>query len=219
MNVLIAGAGRLGTQIAQVLSAARNEITLIDIDDDRVAELGSRLPGVRLVTGDACEPALLEHSGALAADLVIATTGDDEDNLVISLLAKRQFSVARVAARVNDADNAWLFDGRWGVDVAVPAATPLISLIEEATGATDTVALLRLSKAGVDVIETAITPQSRAVGQALGDVRLPEGTVVATIVRDGQPTVPDPAIRLRAGDELLLVSHSATEQEIHAAFQ
>ncbi|MGW1362255.1 potassium channel family protein [Streptomyces chartreusis] len=218
MNVLIAGAGRLGTQIANVLAAARNEVTLIDIDDDRVAELQGSMP-VQLVAGDACEPVLLEHAGALTADLVIATTGDDEDNLVISLLAKRQFSVRRVAARVNDSDNAWLFDGRWGVDVAVPAATPLISLIEEATGATDTVALLRLSKAGVDVIETAITPQSRAVDRALGDVPLPEGTVVATIVRDGQPTVPDPAIRLRAGDELLLVSHSATEQEIHAAFQ
>ncbi|BCM72896.1 MULTISPECIES: potassium channel family protein [Streptomyces] len=219
MNVLIAGAGRLGTQIAQVLCAARNEVTLIDVDDDRVAGLRGRLPGVLLVAGDACEPSLLEHAGALTADLVIATTGDDEDNLVISLLAKRQFSVPRVAARVNDADNAWLFDARWGVDVAVPAATPLISLIEEATGATDTVALLRLSKAGVDVIETAITAESRVVGHVLGEVRLPEGTVVATIVRDGQPTVPDPAIRLRAGDELLLVSHSATEQEIHEAFQ
>ncbi|GGT01297.1 potassium channel family protein [Streptomyces chromofuscus] len=218
MNVIIAGAGRLGTQIAQVLSAAHNEVTLIDVDDDRVAELEGRIP-VHLVTGDACEPALLEHAGALTADLVIATTGDDEDNLVISLLAKRQFSVPRVAARVNDTDNAWLFDARWGVDVAVPAATPLVSLIEEATGATDTVALLRLSKAGVDVIETAITPQSKAVGRTLGDVALPEGTVVATIVRDGQPTVPDPAVPLRAGDEILLVSHSATEQEIHAAFQ
>ncbi|MFC5957213.1 potassium channel family protein [Streptomyces pratens] len=218
MNVIIAGAGRLGTQIAQVLAAAHNEVTLIDVDDDRVAELEGRVP-VRLVAGDACEPALLEHAGALTADLVIATTGDDEDNLVISLLAKRQFAVDRVAARVNDADNAWLFDGRWGVDVAVPAATPLISLIEEATGATDTVALLRLSKAGVDVIETAITPQSRTAGRVLGDVRLPEGTVVATIVRDGQPTVPDPALRLRPGDEILLVSHNANEPEIHAAFQ
>ncbi|MFI1921099.1 MULTISPECIES: TrkA family potassium uptake protein [unclassified Streptomyces] len=218
MNVIVAGAGRLGTQIAQVLAAAHNEVTLIDVDDDRVAELEGRVP-VRLIAGDACEPALLEDAGALTADLVVATTGDDEDNLVISLLAKRQFSVSRVAARINDADNAWLFDERWGVDVAVPSATPLISLIEEATGATDTVALLRLSKAGVDVIETAITPLSGAAGRALGEVRLPEGTVVATIVRDGRPTVPDPAIRLRPGDELLLVSHTATEQEIHAAFQ
>ncbi|MFE9773707.1 potassium channel family protein [Streptomyces sp. NPDC005931] len=218
MKVLIAGAGRLGTQIAQALAAARNEVTLIDADDDRVAALEGRVPA-RLVAGDACEPALLEHAGVLTADLVVAATGDDEDNLVISLLAKRQFAVPRVAARVNDADNAWLFDDRWGVDVAVPAATPLISLIEEATGATDTVALLRLSKAGVDVIETAITEHSRAVGRALGEVRLPAGTVVATIVRDGQPTVPDPAVRLRPGDELLLVSHTASEQEIHAAFQ
>jgi len=218
VNVLIAGAGRLGTQIAQVLRAAGNEVTLVDTDDDRLAALEGRVP-VRLVAGDACEPALLEHAGALTADLVIATTGDDEDNLVISLLAKRQFSVPRVAARVNDADNAWLFDERWGVDVAVPSATPLISLIEEATGATDTVALLRLSKAGVEVIETAITERSRTAGRALGDIALPEGTVVATIVRDGQPTAPAPAERLRPGDELLLVSHTATEQEIHAAFQ
>ncbi|MER6682675.1 potassium channel family protein [Streptomyces olivaceoviridis] len=218
MKVLIAGAGRLGTQIAQVLSVARNEITLVEYDDDRVAELGD-MPHVRVVAGDACEPALLEHAGALACDLVIAATGRDEDNLVISLLAKRQFGVERVAARVNEEENAWLFDQRWGVDVAVPAATPLISLIEEATGATDTVALLRLSKAGVEVIETAITEESRAAGHKLGEIELPAGTVVATVVREGRPTVPGPEVRLLPGDELLLVSHEATEQEIHAAFQ
>ncbi|MFC9291346.1 potassium channel family protein, partial [Streptomyces sp. NPDC057052] len=155
----------------------------------------------------------------LTAHLVVATTGDDEDNLVISLLAKRRFAVDRVAARVNDADNTWLFDQRWGVDVVVPATTPLISLIEEATGATDTVALLRLSRAGVDVIETAITPRSRTAGRTLAEVPLPDGTVIATVIRDGRPTVPTPAFTLRAGDELLLVSHTATEQEIRAAFQ
>ncbi|GGS81069.1 NAD-binding protein [Streptomyces cinerochromogenes] len=113
MKVLIAGAGRLGTQIAQVLSAARNDVTLVEYDDDRVAELDS-LPHVRLVAGDACDRDLLEHAGALACDLVLATTGRDEDNLVISLLAKRRFGVGWVAARVNEAENAWLFDQRWG---------------------------------------------------------------------------------------------------------
>lgn len=218
MKALIAGAGRLGTQIAQVLGAARNDVTLIDINEDRIAELQGHLP-VRLVAGNACEPTLLEHARALTADLVIAATGNDEDNLVISLLAKRQFAVPRVAARVNDAENTWLFDSRWGVDVAVPAATPLISLIEEATGATDTVALLRLSKAGVDVIETAITPQSHAAGHTLAEIALPAGSVIATVIREGQPTVPTPEMRLQPGDELLVVSHAATEQEIHAAFQ
>ncbi|GAA1423433.1 TrkA family potassium uptake protein [Streptomyces thermospinosisporus] len=219
MNVLIAGAGRLGAQTAQVFAQLRNKVVLIESDDDRVAELAGRLPGVRLLSGDACDPAVLEHAGARAAELVVAVTGDDADNLVISLLAARRFSVPRVAARVNDAENAWLFDARWGVDVAVPAAVPLISLIEEATATTDTVALLRLSRAGVDVIETTITPRSKAAGRALGEVVLPEGTVVATIVRDGRPTVPDPAVRLRAGDEILLVAHSATERDIRAAFQ
>lgn len=89
------------------------EDTLIDTGDDRLAALEGRIP-VPLVAGGACEPALLEHVCALTADLVIATTGDDEGNLVISLLAERQFSVPRVAARVNDADDAWLFDQRWG---------------------------------------------------------------------------------------------------------
>ncbi|GAA0909472.1 TrkA family potassium uptake protein [Streptomyces thermoalcalitolerans] len=223
MKVLIAGAGRLGTQIAQVLSAAHNDVTLVEYDDGRVAELEDlarvRLAHVRLLAGDACEPDLLERAGAFASDLVVAVTGRDEDNLVISLLAKRRFGVERVAARVNEAENAWLFDQRWGVDVAVPAATPLISLIEEATGATDTVALLRLSRAGVEVIETAITERSRAAGRALGEITLPAGTVVATVVRGGRPTVPGPGLRLLPGDELLLVSHEATEQEIHAAFQ
>ncbi|UNM16645.1 TrkA family potassium uptake protein [Streptomyces formicae] len=214
----MAGAGRLGTQIAQVLAAARNDVTLVDVDEDRIAELEGRLP-VRLVAGDTCEPAFLEHAGAHTTDLVIAATGNDEDNLVISLLAKRQFAVPRVAARVNDPDNAWLFDQSWGVDTAVPSATPLISLIEEATGATGTVALLRLSKAGVDVIETAITPQSRAAGRTLAEIALPAGTVIATVVREGQPTLPTPEMRLRPGDELLVVPHAATEQEIHAAVQ
>jgi len=218
MKALIAGAGRLGTQIAQVLAAAGDEVTLIDLDDDRIAELEGHIPA-HLVAGDACEPTVLEDAGALTADLIVATTGDDEDNLVISLLAKRQFAAPRVVASINDTDNSWLFDHRWGVDVAVPAATPLISLIEEATGAADTVALLRLSKAGVNVIETAITAQSRAAGHALGDITLPAGTVVATVIRGGEPTVPGPRFQLQPGDEILVVSEAATERDIHAAFQ
>ncbi|WP_371648840.1 potassium channel family protein [Streptomyces mirabilis] len=218
MKVLVAGAGRLGAQIAQVLAAAHNDVTLVDLDEDRIAELEGHLP-VRLVAGDACEAPLLEHAGAHTTDLVIAATGSDEDNLVISLLAKRRFAVPRVAARVNDEENTWLFDHRWGVDVAVPATGPLISLIEEATGATDTVALLRLSKAGVNVIETVIMPQSRVVGRPLADIHLPTGTVIATVIRAGQPTAPTDQTRLMPGDEILLVSHTATEEEIHAAFQ
>ncbi|MHC5906766.1 potassium channel family protein [Streptomyces sp. S6] len=218
MKVVVAGAGRFGTQIAQVLGAARHQVTLVDRDEDRVAALRGRLPAEVLV-GDACEPAVLEGAGAYAADLVVAATGEDEDNLVVSLLAKRQFEAGRVVARVNDDENAWLFTSHWGVDTAVPAAAPLVSLVEEAVGAADTVALLRLSKAGVDVFETTVTGRSRAVGLTLADLAVPPGVVVAAVVRDGEPTAPGPGLTLQEGDVVLVVSHAVPESEVHAVFR
>jgi trk system potassium uptake protein TrkA len=218
VKAIIAGAGRLGTELAAVLAAAGNEVTLIDIDQAKLAAAAEHIPA-RLITGDACEPYLLEEAGAHAADLLVATTWDDEDNLVISLLAKRQFTIGRVVARINDPDNTWLFDQRWGVDAAIPSATPLISLIQEATGTADTVTLLRLARAGVNLIETVIGPRSRTAGQVVGDIRLPERCVVAAVVRDGTPTVPHPSFRLQAGDEVLIVAQATSEPDVHAAFQ
>ena len=217
MKAIIAGAGRFGGQAAQVLCAAGHRVTLIDLDSDVLARLALDA-SIRLVEGDACEPAVLEEAGAHAVDLLVAATGEDEDNLVISLLAKRQFAVPRVAARVNAPDDAWLFDQRWGVDVAVPAAAPLISLIEEATGAAETVALLRLARAGVTVIETAITSESSACGRSLDSIRLPGGAIIAAVIREGQPVVPTGAMNLVAGDELLVISRSTDADEVDAAF-
>jgi trk system potassium uptake protein TrkA len=218
MRSLIAGAGRFGVQIARALADAGHDVTVVELDDDRIAELSGHLKAT-VVAGDACEPTILEGAGVMRADVLVAATGDDEDNLVISLLAKRQFAVPRVAARINDPENAWLFDEAWGVDVGVPAAAPLISLIEEGAATTDTVALMRLTKAGVTVIETAITPDSRAAGRTLDEVDLPAGTVVATVVRGGRPVVPDASFRFSPGDELLVVSQTARAADIHAAFQ
>lgn len=218
MIALIAGAGRLGVQIADALGDSGYEVTVVDRDDERIAEVVGRSTG-RLVAGDACEPSVLEEAGARVADLLVAATGDDEDNLVISLLAKRQFGVARVAARVNDAENAWLFDQRWGVDIAVPSAAPLISLIEEASGTADTVTLLRLAKAEVTLITTRITDHSRTAGRDVAGVPLPAGTLVAAVVRDGTPLAVGAGVRLRPGDELLIVSETAGEEEIQSTFQ
>jgi trk system potassium uptake protein TrkA len=218
VKILIAGAGRLGRQAAHLLAAAGHQVTIIDRDRAALAKLdGDHLH--RELRGDACEPDVLEEAAALTADLLVAATGEDEDNLVISLLAKRRFAVPRVLARVNDMDNAWLFDQRWGVDVVLPAASPLVSLIEEATGAADTIGLLRLAAAGVSLIETRISADSGSAGRTLGQVALPPGTVVAALIRDGQPSVPGPNHRLRPGDTLLVVSHTATDADIKAAFQ
>jgi trk system potassium uptake protein len=120
---------------------------------------------------------------------------------------------------VNDLDNAWLFDVRWGVDVMLPAATPLISLIEEAAGLTDTVALVRLSRAGVSVIETVLTATSRTTGRVLADMSLPAGVLIAAVVRSGEPLEPEPELRLQAGDEVLIVSRNTTAEKVHSVFQ
>ncbi|WIY00529.1 NAD-binding protein [Amycolatopsis mongoliensis] len=216
MRVLIAGAGRLGEQAAHLLAATGHEITVVDQDQHRLDQLGERYHAVR---GDACEPAVLETAGALRTDLMLAATGEDEDNLVIALLAKRQFAVRRVLARTNDPDNAWLFDRRWGVDVALPSAAPLVSLLEEAADVTDTVALMRLSAAGVELIETRIAETSAAAGRRLADLAVPPGTVVAAVVREGQPSVPGPDHRFRPGDTVLVVSVRATESDVHDLFQ
>jgi trk/ktr system potassium uptake protein len=218
MKILIVGAGRLGEQAAHLLSATGHVVTVVDRDKVRLERLtGEHVH--RLVAGDACEPSVLEQSGALSTDLLLAATGEDEDNLVIALLAKRQFGVGRTLARINDPDNGWLFDARWGVDVALPAAAPLVSLVEEAAGLADTVGVARLAAAGVSLIETHIGTRSTAAGRALADIELPEGTVVATVVHDAKPVVPGGDYRFRDGDTVLVVTHTATEQEIHDAFQ
>ncbi|HEY7487182.1 MAG TPA: NAD-binding protein [Streptosporangiaceae bacterium] len=218
MKILIVGAGRLGEQAAHLLAATGHEVTVIDRDRRRLDALGGEHLH-RLVHGDGCEPDILERSGALSTDLLLAATGEDEDNLVIALLAKRQFGVGRTLARVNDPDNAWLFDARWGVDVALPAAAPLVSLIEEAAGLSDTVGLVSLAAAGVTLIETHIGAGSVAAGRLLADIALPDGTVVATVVHDGKPIVPGREYRFQAGDTVLVVTHAATERDIHNAFQ
>jgi len=132
---------------------------------------------------------------------------------------RRQFDVPRVVARNNYPENRWLFNDRWGVDVAVSASATLLSLIQEATGATETVDLLQLGTAGVRMIETTIRESSAAVGKTLAEISLPPGTVIATIIRGREPRVPGGSFSLQAGDEVILVSEAATEQDIQVAFQ
>ncbi|MCE7004647.1 NAD-binding protein [Kibdelosporangium philippinense] len=216
MKILIVGAGRLGEQAAHLLAATGHDVTVVDRDQRRLDRLGA---AYRLVRGDACEPPVLEAAGGLRTHLLLAATGEDEDNLVISLLAKRQFGVRRILARVNDEDNAWLFTARWGVDVALPTAAPLVSLIEEAAGVTDTVGLVRLAAAGVELIETRIGDSSAAAGKQLAELLVPAGTVVAAVVHNGQPMVPGGDYRFHPGDTVLVVTSTATDSDIHKVFQ
>jgi trk system potassium uptake protein TrkA len=204
--------------MARALCTGGNEVTLVDVDDELVERIKGHLKA-QVLHGDSCDPNVLEDAGALKADVLVALTGDDEDNLVISLLAKRQFDVPRVVARINYPENRWLFSERWGVDVAVSASATLLSLIQEATGSAETVDLIHLSTAGVRMIETTLSAASSAVGKSLAEIALPSGTVVAAVIREGRPHVPGGAFQLKAGDEVVVISEEATDKDIQAAFQ
>ena len=140
MKVVIAGGGNVGVFIAEDLAKAGHEIVIVEVDADRVAEAAPTCSaGISWVTADACEVSEFSRANVEAADVVAAVTGDDEDNLVISLLAKQEFAVPRVVARVNNPKNEWMFNEMWGVDVSVSTPHLLSALVEEAVSIGDLV--------------------------------------------------------------------------------
>ena len=218
MRAIIAGAGRLGQEVAAALAEGGHDVTVVDVDDALVGSLRDRV-GWRVVYGDACEPIVLEQAGALKADVLLACGGEDQVILVISFLAKRHFDVPKVVARINEPENDWLFTDEWGVDVAVSASSTLLALVQEATSVADTVGLLKLGDAGVQLIETRLTEKSIAAGRTLAEIELPVGCIVGAVLREGRPAVPGGSFVLAAGDEVVVISDSTTEADIRRIFQ
>jgi trk system potassium uptake protein TrkA len=211
MKVVIAGAGNVGTFIATDLAAAGHDITLLDVDHDLAARLQQTLP-VRVLNVDACEVSSLQTAGTDEADVVVAATGDDEDNLVISLLAKQEFAVPRVVARVNHPKNHWLFNNSWGVDVAVSTPHLLTGVVEEAVTVGSLVRLLQLEAGEANLVEVTLAGDSPAVGCELAQLGLPRDASLVAIIREGHVVVPRGETVLHAGDEVLaLVTPSAQD--------
>ena len=163
MKVAIAGAGSVGTAIASDLHAGGHDVLVIEQDPDLVARIRGDLD-ITWVVADACEVASLDAAGLSTVDVVVAATGDDEDNLVISLLAKQEFAVPRVVARVNHPKNQWLFTESWGVDVSVSTPQLLTALVEEAVSVGSLVRLLRFEGGNAHLVEVTLAEDSPAAG-------------------------------------------------------
>jgi trk system potassium uptake protein len=201
MRVVVAGAGNIGRYLSQDLAQRGHTLVLIDRAPEVLAAVASS--GMRTHEGDACSPAVLEAAGVRKADVVVAATGDDEDNLVISLLAKQEFAVPRVLARVNHPTNQWLFDETWGVDLAVSPPHLLTALVEEEVTAGDLVELLRLERGAVHLMEVRLDERSYAVGRRVEELDLPPDVVLVAVVRTGHVVACHGATPLAEGDELL----------------
>ena len=207
MKVVIAGGGAVGTFIGGELQQAGHEVDIIEIEAKRVekARVTGEPPDVTWHEADACEINSLDRIGVGQADVVAAVTGDDEDNLVISLLAKQEFAVPRVVARVNNPKNEWLFNENWGVDVAVSTPHLLTALVEEAVSVGTLVRLLSFEGGRASLIEVTLAGESPAADREIVDLGLPRDSTIVAIVRNDHVVVPRGDSRLLAGDEVLVL--------------
>ncbi|HLG68084.1 MAG TPA: TrkA family potassium uptake protein [Acidimicrobiales bacterium] len=213
MKVAIAGAGNVGTSIAKDLHANGHEVLVLELDPDLVERLRGTLP-VTWIAADACEASSLDAAGLATVDVVVAATGDDEDNLVISLLAKQEFAVPRVVARVNHPKNQWLFNESWGVDVSVSTPQLLTALVEEAVSVGALVRLLQFQRGAAHLVEVTLAEDSPSAGRAIADLGLPRDATVVAVVRDERLVVPRGDTVLQPGDEVLVLVVSEAEQAV-----
>ncbi|HWN25371.1 MAG TPA: TrkA family potassium uptake protein [Actinomycetospora sp.] len=212
MRVTVAGAGAVGRSIAAELVEADHEVMLIERDLAQVEP--ESVPQAEWVHADACELASLEEARVQGCDVVIAATGDDKVNLVVSLLAKTEFAVRRVVARVNDPRNEWLFTDAWGVDVAVSTPRMLAAMVEEAVTVGDLVRLLTLRQGTANLVEVTLPANTPLAGRAVREVPLPREAALVAILRGGRVIVPQADDPLEAGDELMFVAGEDVEDEI-----
>jgi trk/ktr system potassium uptake protein len=217
MKVVVTGGGAIGRHLSADLAVRGHDVTLIEQQKKVVDRLREEIPEVTVVLGDACEPWVLEEADLSSADVVVAATGDDEDNLVTSLLAKQEFAVPRVLARVNHPGNEWLFNEQWGVDQAVSPPHILTAMVEEAVTAGDLVRLLRLEGGRASIVESKLTAASPATGKALYELRMPPDSTIVAILREGHVVIPQPETVFAADDEIVALSGPESELTLRAA--
>jgi len=217
MKVAIAGAGSVGTAIATDLHNSGHDVLVLEQDPDLVERLRPTID-ITWVAADACEVASLDAAGLATVDVVVAATGDDEDNLVISLLAKQEFAVPRVVARVNHPKNQWLFNESWGVDVSVSTPQLLTALVEEAVSVGSLVRLLQFQGGAAHLVEITLDVDSPANDTAIADLNFPRDATVVAVVRMDNLIWPRGETIFRSGDEVLVLVAAEAEDAVHRLF-
>jgi trk system potassium uptake protein TrkA len=216
MYVVIAGAGKVGWNLARELMSKRHEVTVIESDRSRYLTVEQELEHA-IQYGDATELWVLERAGINRADLTIAVTGDDEDNLLICQLAKEKYLCERIIARVNNPRNRQYFE-LLGIQPAVSATDLILRLIEHEVPSYGTVHLLDLRDEQLEIIELEVPDGSGVIGTRIADVNLPDGSLIISILRGGRGFVPKADTVIEQGDEVLLVLDPGLEERITEQF-
>jgi trk system potassium uptake protein TrkA len=218
MRVVIAGGGNVGTFIAAELRKAKHDVLIVEVDPGRVkrAQFEGEPEGVQWLLADACEVSEFARADVDQADVVAAVTGDDEDNLVISLLAKQEFAVPRVVARVNNPKNEWMFNEMWGVDVSVSTPHLLTALVEEAVSVGSLVRLLSFEGGRARLVEVTLAPGSPAIDKEIVELGFPRDSTVVAILRQDHVVVPRGDTPLLEGDEVLVLVTPDSEDVVQS---
>jgi trk system potassium uptake protein TrkA len=206
MFVVIAGGGRTGAQLANLLVSQDHEIRLVENRKDVLERIHRELPTESIIEGDPLEMHVLEMANIQRADVLAACTTSDEINLTLCYMARTLYKVSRTIARVNNPRDAWLFDSKFHVDVAVNQADILASLIQEEMSLGDMITLLKLRRGNYSLVEEKIPAGARAIGMQIKDLALPEHCVIAAIIRKGEVMIPRGITTFESGDEVLAVT-------------
>lgn len=216
MKVTIIGGGKVGNRLAAKLLESNHRVKLVEQRPAVFTRLAKAFPPEALVLGSGSDPLVLEAAGIRQSDVLAAVTGDDEVNLVVATLARFEFQVPRVIARVNNAKNAWLFTGQMGVDVALNQADLMATLISEEMSLGEMITLLKVHRGRYALVEERVHAQARAAGKALRELPLPAPCVLTTVIRNGELLLPRGDLVLQPNDEILALVESAYAPELAA---
>jgi len=216
MYIIVVGGGKVGFHLAKELVEANHEVLLIEQDAVKAREIQDELGDI-VMEGDGCEATVLDKAGTARADMLLAVTGDDEDNLVSCQVAKQRFNVARTVARINNPTNEEIFR-KLEVDITVSATSAIMAHIEQELPTHQLIPLMKLTGSGLEIVELRIPAESRVVGRAVKATMLPFQSMICLVVgEDGQPKVPSGETILHAGDEVVAVTLHESEDALREA--
>ncbi len=206
MNVIVVGGGNTGSYLTRLLLDTGQHVVVVEERPSVLEKLKLELPLESIIEGDGSSPTVLEKAGVSHANVLAAVTGSDETNLVITSLARFEFNVPRVIARVNNPKNSWLFNSEMGVDVSLNQAEILAQLVAEEMSLGDMMTLLKLRRGNYSVVEEKIPPGAKGIGLALKQIDFQEQCVIAAIMRDGKMTLPRGDSVFQEGDEIVAIT-------------